>query len=70
MGPGRSSSLCIEGDSSAVPGSGRTGDTSDNLNGVALRNAPGEPLFPLDKGKGKIDEIKYPQGSEYLKLAV
>ena len=70
MGPGRSSSLRIGGDSSAVPGLGRTRDASDNLNGVALRNAPGEPLFPLDKGKGKIDEIKYPRGSEYLKSAI
>ena len=60
MGPGHSSSLCIEGDSSAVPSSGRTGDASDNLNGVDLRNAPGEPFFPLDKGNGRIDEIKYP----------
>ena len=70
MGLGRSSSLLIGGDSSAVPGSGRTGDTSDNLNGVALRNAPGEPLFPLDKGKERIDEIKHPRGSKYLKSVV
>ena len=60
MGPGCYSSLRIGGDSSAAPGSGRTCDTSDNLNGVDLRNAPGEPLFPLDKGNRRIDEIKYP----------
>ena len=70
MGPSRSSSLRIEGDSSAVSGSGRTGDASDDLNWVVLRNAPREPPFPLDKGKRKINEIKYPRGSEYLKLAV
>ena len=70
MGPGRSSSLRIGGDSSAVPSSGRTDEASDNLNGVALRNALGEPFFPLDKGKGRIDEIKYPRGSEYLKSTV
>ena len=70
MGSGRSSLLRIGGDSSAVPGSRRTGDASDNLNGVALQNASGEPLFPLDKGKGRINEIKYPQGSEYLKSTV
>ena len=70
MGSGCSSSLRIGGDSSAVPGSGRTSDASDNLNGVALRNAPRKPLFPLDKGKGRIDEIKYPRGSEYLKSAM
>ena len=70
MGPGRSSSLRIRGDSSAIPGSGRIGDASDNLNRVDLRKAPREPLFPLDKGKGRIDEIKYPRGSEYLKSAM
>ena len=58
MGPGRSSSLRIGGDSSAVSGSRRTGGASDNFNRVVLRNAPGEP--PLNKGKGRIDEIKYP----------
>ena len=70
MGPGRFSSLRIGGNSPAVPSSGRTDDGSDNLNGVALRNVPGEPLFPLNKGKGRVDEIKYPRGSEYLKSAV
>ena len=38
--------------------------------GVAFRDAPSGPPLPLDKGKGRIDEIKYPVGSEYLKLAV
>ena len=38
--------------------------------GVDLRDAPREPPFPLNKGKGRIDEIKYPGGSEYLKFAV
>ena len=28
------------------------------------------PLFPLNKGKGRIDEIKYPGGSKYLKSVV
>ena len=70
MGPVRSSSLGIGGDSSAVFGSERTGGASDSLNGVILRNAPREPPFPLDKGKGRIDEIKYPRGSKYLKSAV
>ena len=70
MGPHRSSSLRIRGDSSFVFGSGQIGGASDNLTGVVLRNAPGEPHFPLDKGKGRIDEIKYPGGSEYLKSAV
>ena len=38
--------------------------------GVANQEALGEPSLPLDKGKGRIDEIKYPMGSEYLKSAV
>ena len=60
MGPGRSSSLRIGGDPFAVFGSRRTGSSSNNLTGVVLRNAPGEPHFPLDNGKGRIYEIKYP----------
>ena len=38
--------------------------------GVDLLEAPGEPHFPLNKGKGRIDEIKYPGGSEFLKSAM
>ena len=70
MGPGRSSSLRIGGDSSVAAGSGWTDGTSDLSAGVDLRDAPREPPFPLNKGKGRIDEIKYPGGSEYLKSAV
>ena len=70
MGPGRSSSLRIGGDSSAVVGSRRTGDASDHSAGVDLRDAPREPPFPLNQGKGRIDQIKCPGGSEYLRSAV
>ena len=70
MGPGHSSSLRIEDDSSTVPDSGRTSGESDHLVVVALRDAPGEPHLPLGKGKGRIDKIKYPVGSEYLKSAM
>ena len=70
MGPGRSLSLRIGGDSSAAAGSRRTGGASDRSTGVDLRDVPGVPPFPLDKGKGKIDLIKYPGGSEYLKSSV
>ena len=70
MGLGRSSSLRIGGDSSAVASSGRTGGASDRSAGVKLRDAPRAPPFPLDKGKGKVDLIKYPGGSEYLKSVV
>ena len=70
MGLGRSSSLCIGGDSSAIAGSGRTGGVSDRSAGVELRDAPRAPPLPLDKGKGKVDLIKYPEGSEDLKSAI
>ena len=70
MGPGCSSSLRIGSDSSVVSGSRRTGGDSDRLAVVTFRDAPREPPFPLGKGKDKIDKIKYPMGSEYLRLAV
>ena len=70
MGPGHSSSLRIEGDSSVVAGSRRVGNASLRSAGVDLRDAPREHPFPLNKGKGKIDDIKYPGGSEYLKSVV
>ena len=70
MGPGRSSSLRIEGDSSVVPDSGRAGGASDRLAVVSLRDPPGEPPLPSGKGKDRIDEIKDPVGLEYLKSAV
>ena len=62
MGPGRSSSLCIGGDSSVVSDSGRTSGAFDRLAGVAFRDIPGELPLLLDKGKGRIDEIKMPRG--------
>ena len=70
MGMGRSSSLRIGGDSSTESGSGQTSGESNRSAKVVLRDAPREPPSPLGKGKGKIDEIKYPMGSEYLKSAV
>ena len=70
MGPSCSSSLRIGGDSSAVAGSGRTGGASDRSVVVELRNTPRAPPFPLNKGEERVNLIKYPGGSEYLKSAV
>ena len=70
MGPSRSSSLHIGGDSSVVSDSGQASGASYRLAGVAFRDVLGEPPIPLDKGKGRIDKIKYLVGSEYLKSAV
>ena len=70
MGPGRSSSLHIGGGSSAVANPGRTRGASGHSAVVERRDAPGAPPLPLDKGKGRINLIKYPKGSDYLKSAV
>ena len=68
IGPGRSSSLRIDGDSSAIDGSGRTGGVSDRSVEVELRGAPEVPPLPLDKGKGKVNLIKYPWGVRIPKI--
>ena len=70
MGPGRSSSLRIGGDPSAVASSVWTRGASDRSVVDVRQNALGAPLLPLDKGKGRVNLIKYPGGSEYLKSAV
>ena len=70
MGPSRSSSLRIGNDSSTVVGSGRVRDAPGHSATVEPRNAPGVPPLPLDKDKGKINLIKYPGGSDYLKSVV
>ena len=70
MGPGRSSSLRIGDDSSTVAGSGWAGDAYGRSAVVEPRNVPRAPPLPLDKGKGKINLIKYPGGSDYLKSAI
>ena len=70
MGPGRSSSLRIGGGSSAVANPGRTTGASDRSAMVERRDAPGAPPLPLNKGKERINLIKYPGGSDYLKSSV
>ena len=70
MGPSRSSSLRIGDDSSTVVGSGRVRDVPGRSAAVEPRNAPGASPLPLDKDKGKINLIKYPGGSDYLKSVV
>ena len=70
MGPGRSSVLRIGSNPTEASGSRRMGGESDSLAVVVHRVAPGEPPFPLGKGKGKISEIRYPSGAEYLRAAI
>ena len=70
MGPGRSSVLHI-GSNPAEPSSlGRTDGGCHNLVVVVHRAAPVEPPLPLDKGKDKLNEIRFPSGSEYLRAAI
>ena len=69
MGPGRSSVWRI-GSIAEASSSGRTGGESDSLVVVVHRVAPEEPPFLLGKGKGKINEIRYPSGFEYLRAAI
>ena len=70
MGPGRSSVLRIGSNPAEVSSSGQTNGGNDNLAVVVHRSAPGEPPFPLDKGKGKINKIRYLSGFEYFRAAI
>ena len=70
MGPNSSSILHIGSNPTEPSSLGWTDGGKDSLAVVVHRAAPGEPPFPLDKGKGKINEIRYPRGSEYLRTAI
>ena len=70
MGPGRSSILRIGSNPTEASSSGWTDRGNDNLAVGVHWATPREPHFPLDKGKGKINEIQYPSGSEYLRAAI
>ena len=70
MGPGRSSVLRIGSNPAEASSSGRTDGGNDSLVVVVHRATPGEPPFPLDNDKCQINEIRYPSGSEYLRVAI
>ena len=67
MGLGRSFVLRIGSNHAKASSSGRTDGGNHSLAMVVHRAASGEPPFPLDKGKGKINEIRYQSSSEYLR---
>ena len=46
------------------------GGGSDSLTAVVNKAPPAGHQSPPGKGKGKISEIKYPSGSEYLRAVV
>ena len=62
MGLGHSSVLRIGSNPAEASSSGRTDGGNDSLVVVVHRATPGEPHFPLDKGKVKINKIRYPSG--------
>ena len=68
--PNRHSGLCIGGSPVGKYESRRTGGGFSNLSAVVDRAPPMGHPSPPDNGKGKIREIKYPGGSEYLRVAV
>ena len=68
MGPSRS--LRIGDDPSADAGSERVRDVPVRSTAIGPQNAPKAPPLPLGKGKKKINLIKYPKGSDFLKSAV
>ena len=70
MGRSRSSVLRIGSNLAEASSSGRIDGGYDDLAVVVHRAAPGEPPFPLDKGKGKLNEIRFPSGFEYLRAAI
>ena len=70
MGLGRSFVLRIGSNHAKASSSGRTDGGNHSLAMVVHQAASGEPPFPLDKGKGKINEIQYQSSSEYLRVII
>ena len=66
MGPDHSSVLRIGSNPTEASSSGQTDRGYDNLAVEVHRAAPRERPLPLDKGKGKLNEIRLPSGFEYL----
>ena len=62
--------LCIEGRSADESTSRQNGGGLDGLVIVVAGVLPVGYLPPPGKGKGKISEIRYPSGSNYLRVAV
>ena len=70
MGLGPSSVLRIGSNPAEASSLGRTDGGYNNLAVVVHRAAPKECPFPFYKGKGKLNEIRLPSGSEYLRAAI
>ena len=70
MGSSRSSSLRIDANPPADAGSEQAREAPIRSAVAGSPNAPEAPPHPLGKGKKKINLIKYPRGSDFLKTAV
>ena len=62
--------LHIEGRLAEEPMTGQTGGGLDGPAAVVSRVLPVGYLPPPNKGKGKISEIRYPDGFKYLRVVV
>ena len=70
MGSNRSSSLRIYASPPADTNPDQVREVPSRLVVVNPPNAPAAPPPPLGKGKRKINLLKYPKGSDFLKVAV
>ena len=70
MGPSCSSSLHIDADPPADAGPGQVREVPIHSTAIGSLNAPEAPPLALGKGKRKINLIKYPKGSDFLKTVV
>ena len=70
MGPNRSSSLRIYASPPADVDSDLAREVPSRLVIVNPPNAPAVPPPPMGKGKRKINMIKYPKGSDFLRTVV
>ena len=69
-GPNRSSGLRIGRSSTDEPGLGQIGEGSGCPAFVVVCVPPTGPPSPSGRGKNKVNEIRYPGGSDYLRAAV
>ena len=70
MGSNRSSSLRIYASSPADTNPDQAREVPSRLVVVNPPNAPAAPPPPLGKGKRKINLLKFPKGSDFLKIVV
>ena len=70
LGLNHSPVLRIGGSSAEEPDLGQTGEGSGRPTIVVDKDPLTGPPFPSSKGKSKVNEIRYPSSSDYLRDAV